>query len=331
MRLKKHYRHLFFLFCLSFLGGFSLCAQSNSLKQNQLQCLRYIYNNQFDSAELLIRGFSKEGAADGKLIELFSLRWEFIPIIKSAQSEVYQQKLIELSEKISYADADYNLYRHIVSELLLAEYYYQQGESFKALLHGKRAYPLMVQTFDDQSNNPELLFVQGMYLYYMDFFRNLNFVYRTALFPFKDGDQVLGLQLLEKSLLSPSRAYTEALIYLSHIYLHLEKKPLKALAFSEKLVALYPLNPKFREVLIENYIALGRYSDAAPLLDLQFKNTSDYYTIPALFFKASIEADHLKNQAMARVTFKACIDLSEKVNLHKDLADKAENRLSDFD
>lgn len=303
-----------------------------AIKKHQLRCLDLIYNSKFDSAKLLIAGFTAQEESFKGLFELFSLRWEYIPVTLSKEKDNYLKKLLKFSESIStQSSADRQLYLHTTIELLLAEYYYNSGETFKAIVHGKRAYPLMVQALDAEGNDPELLFVKGMYLYYMDFFRNKGFVYRTALFPFRDGDQKQGLALLENSAMEPSLASTEASIYLAHIYLHLENQPLKALDFSQRLVKCYPENAKFRELLIDNLISCGKYEQAIPHLEVQLKLTYAYFKIPALHFMARVEQEHKKKTGEARRLFKECIDLSSKTKLCEDVAAKSEDYLEKID
>lgn len=304
-------------------------AEDILARQQQIECLRLIYSTKFDSAKLLITSFSRQDEAYKSLFELFSLRWEYIPIATSKQKDNYLKKLLSFSEGLSaQQDEPQQVYLHTTTELLLAEFFYNNGETLKALVHGKRAYPLMVQALDSKSNDPELLFVRGMYLYYMDFFRDRGLVYRTALFPFRDGDQKGGLLLLEKSAMESSLAFTEANIYLAHIYLHLENKPLKALTYSEKLVRLYPENAKFRELLIDNLISCGRYEDATKWLDIQLKLTYAYFKIPALYFSACVEAENKRNSIKAKKLLKECIDLSSKTKLCADVAEKAEDYLT---
>ncbi len=334
MAIKIEKKIVFILFYLTSVLGLSpLWSQpaSNNLtgKQQQTECLRLIYETKFDSAKLLIASFSKHEEAYKSLFELFSLRWEYIPIAASKEKDNYLKKLLTFSETLSsQKDGMHQLYFHTTTELLLAEFFYNNGETLKAILHGKRAYPLMMQALDAKGNDPELLFVKGMYLYYMDFFRNKGFVYRTALFPFRDGDQKKGLTLLEKSALESSLAFTEANIYLAHIYLHLENQPQKALTYAEKLVRLYPENAKFRELLIDNLISLKKYEEATILLGIQMKLPYAYYKIPALYFTACIEAEGRKNSGRAKNLFKECIDLSSKTKLCADIASKAEEQLS---
>lgn len=334
MAVKIKKKGKFSLICLMFIVvGLPLYGQStldNTFgKKLQTECLRLIYETKFDSAKLLIASFPGQEGAYNSLFELFSLRWEYIPIASSKEKDNYLKKLLTFSETLSaQKDGLHRLYFHTITELLLAEFFYNNGETFKAVLHGKRAYPLMMQALDATVNDPELLFVKGMYLYYMDFFRNQGFVYRTALLPFRDGDQKKGLALLEKSALESSLAFTEANIYLAHIYLHLESQPVKALTYSEKLVKLYPENAKFRELLIDNLISVKKYKEATILLGIQMKLTYAYYKIPALYFAALIESESEKNSSRAKNLFKECIDLSSKTKLCADVASKADVQLA---
>lgn len=324
-------------FCtVLFLTAFcsALFSQPALLTNKAERGLTYIYKTNYDSARWVLSTFDtrQDDLLVKSLLEVFTMRWEYIPIVKSPQKSYYLKNLSEttdLLKKVSKSGSDH-LYLHITSELLLAEFYYTNGDAGQALLHGKRVYPLIMQTFDEHKNEPELVFVKGLYLYYMDFFRAKGFMYRTVLFPFRDGDQALGLRLLEQAASMQSLAKTEALIYLAHIYLHLEEQPVKALPYSRKLVELYPANSKFQELLIDNLVSAGVYKEVIPLIEKQLTHKAAYYRIPALYFKGCVELDFEKNKTKATASFERCMALAKESNLWEEYAEKAKRKIKDY-
>lgn len=310
----------------------TLLAQAPLELQRAQKCLRLIYTAQYDSARFVAKSFSEQEPVLKNLVEVFGMRWEFIPIVKHAKKEEYLKKLhatLDRIEESNVSSASY-LYLHATAELLVAEYHYLKGDATQAIWHGKKAYPLMMEAFDTNSQAGELLFIQGMYLYYSEFFREKGFVYRAALFPLRNGDKEKGLEALKKAAVTESLAQTEAIIYLAHMYLHLEKKPESALSYSRTLVERYPGNLKFREVLLENLISAAMYKEAEALLSEQLKTENMYYRIPALYFKGVLEKDVEKNMAKAKKSFSSCIELVKKNNLHEDYAAKAQAQLDEL-
>jgi hypothetical protein len=310
--------------------GFS---QTKGAKSESATCLRLIYNFEFDSVRLHYPNFEASDVHSKNLIELFAMRWENIPIVNSSKKEIYREELAAAARSLSESDqkSDENLYLHITSELLLSEFHYTNGDGRKTLWHGKEVYPLIMKAFDENRNEPELLFVRAMFLYYIDFFRNKGIMYRIALFPFRDGDKELGLRLLQEAANAESLAQTEARIYCAHILLHLENKPKQALPYSEKLVEAYPANPKFRELLIDNLIAQNRFQEADVELKKQLTTSSAYFKIPALYFAGRSEAEFRKNKDGAAKLFQECIDLSLETGLQEDYQDKAKQQLKSLE
>ncbi len=327
--------------CSKFLSGivvaficFTTCfSQPDSTNNEAAACLRLIYNCAFDSARLHYSNFPSTSSDTKNLLELFAMRWENIPMANNPKKEIYLNALTALVNNFKEGEdiTEGNLFLHITSQLLLSEYYYTNGEAGKALWQGKSAYPLIMKVLDENKKEPELLFVRAMYLYYMDFFRNKSFMYRAALFPLRDGDMELGLKLLQEAANTQSLAQTEALIYTAHILLHFEKKPEQALPYSKKLAEKYPANLKFRELLIDNLIALKYFYEADAELGKQLETKSAYFKIPALYFAGCLEIEFRKNKEQATKLFQHCIDLSLETGLLEDYQLKAKEQLKSLE
>jgi tetratricopeptide (TPR) repeat protein len=325
MIVNKTYR-LGVLFVLAVLAS-PAAGQSPGLYQQAAKGLSYVYSGYYDSARIAWQPLESNKPLR-LLVEAFLLRWKYIPINRYTEGETYATRLASVSESLSKSEGD--LYLRVVAEMLQAEYHYTKGEAVQALWHARKAYPLMVKVLDLKTTEPELLFVKGMYLYYMDFFRAKGLIYKTALLPFRDGNQTTGLELLQSVSETGSMASTEASIYLAHIYLHHQNKPEEALPYSEKLVANYPANLKFREVLIENLLVLEKNTAAAEWIKKQVLVSDPYFKMPALYFKGALEK-RKGDAASARKTLTECVALASDEELENAFSEKAKELLNEID
>lgn len=288
-----------------------------------------IYRGDFNKAKKTYASFPVTYLNAKKVMEIFCQRWEEVPIQMSAQKETYLAKLngVTINFKKGEALTPEDSYLHIAVQLLLAEYYFTNHDFIRALWHAKKTYPLVLKTFAKENPDPEVLFIKGLYLYYIAYYKEKNFYYRTALWPFRDGDRKEGLTLLRQAAASKSLAQTESLIYLAHIHLHIEKTPLEALPYSKKLWEEYPQNLKFKELYINNLIDAGYYEECAPLLTEQLAVENPYYKIPALYFSGCLNLNGNKNREEAEKTFNECIRLADKYRLSDDYKSKAQIKL----
>jgi tetratricopeptide (TPR) repeat protein len=282
--------------------------------------LTYVYRGSYDSAHLAWQSLESNTPLRS-LLEAFLLRWKHIPINRYADGERYTNTLTDVAASLAKTEGD--LYLRIVAEMLLAEYHYTTGETMQALWHARKAYPLLVKVLDQKTTEPELLFVKGMYLYYMDFFREKGFIYKTALLPFRNGNQKEGLDLLRAVAETESMASTEAAIYLAHIYLHHQGRAEEALPFSKKLAEAYPKNLKLRELLIENLLVLRQYQSAAGFINQQLLTSMAYFKIPALYFKGFLEHES-GNVVTANKMLRQCVDLAKSEDLESAFSEKAD-------
>ena len=330
--MKNHILSKVFLLVVLICANHKSYPQSNGDNARVEDCLHLIYDGKFDSAYLLYPTFQPSDVHLKNLVTIFAMRWAHIPIAHSSEKDEYVKRLTEVEAVFNRLrkEQHYNLYLHITSQLLLSEFYYTNGDTGRALRHGKKVYPLLMKIFDMDIKEPELLFLRAMYLYYIDFFRSRGFIYRIVLSPFRNGDKTQGLKLLKETANTKSLAQTEALIYSAHILLHLEKKPELALPYSRKLVELYPANLKFRELLIDNLIELKRYPEADAYLTAQLETKMPYFKIPALYFSGRIEIESGKNKELATNFFQQCIDLSVETGLLEDYKEKANLQLQNF-
>lgn len=256
------------------------------------------------------------------LLKSFYLRWKYIPISYSEQSDHYARFLENTREVLSKTDdqADKVIYYKACNHLLEAELHAGKGENLQALRASQRAYPLITAILDSPLNDPEYNFIRGLYQYYIEHYRSVSFFYRAALFALRNGDKLKGLDALKTCASSQSTVQTEAKSYLAHIFLHFEEKPLDALPYAADLHERYPNNLKFTEVYVETLLACQRYVEAEPLAWQLSKNESEYFSTPGNYFLGVIyEAS--SNFSQARVHFRqSAASTSEPVFRYREKA-----------
>lgn len=321
-----------FLFAFFILSTQVLSAQDGKhllQKENLRQCLDSIYNIDFEYVREKCSLLPDSLQQIKDMFEVFCLRWEEVPIQHSKKRNVYVKKINKAISLFKNLDSENStdVFIYISAQLLLAEFYFASHDYFQAIWHGKRAYPLMMKSFDKNRTEPEFAFVKGLYLYYIDYYNQKGIFYKTALSLFRKGNRKLGLESLKSAIKTESLATTEAYIYLAHIYLRLENKPFDALLYTHKLVERYPKNFKFRELRIENLFASGNYSEGEILLADQLKINNPYYKIPALFYLGCAYLDNKRDKANGTKAFDECIQLMNTHKLHEEYKEKIEDKL----
>lgn len=302
----------------------------NNLKaETTHKCLDSIYNYRFFEAKKIIQVLPESQPLVRGILTAFCFRWEYIPIYQSKQKEAYislLNKIISICKDNNMQSPNYR-FAYISAHLLLADVYFHEDNIIKALLHGSKSYTYLIQSFEEKEIMPEFYFVQGLYLYYLDSYRHKGFLYSSMLSPFKRGDRKKGITLLELSSIGNSMLRIESMIYLGHIYLHLENSPEKALKYSMKLTDLYPNNLKFSELLMENYFVLKDYTKSKTLIQKQLQSEIPYYQIPALFIEGCIHWEKDANARLSKKTFVDCLALINKYQLCENYKRKIKEKL----
>jgi tetratricopeptide (TPR) repeat protein len=302
----------FVITSIAFVSGLPLRAWTQQKLTPELyNCLELIYQGEYEAASKIYNSLPPSEKQIRDILEIFSLRWEFVPIQFSEKSNIYVKKLTEVNSLLrSTLNKDpVNQFLYASTELFLAEYHFALHNSWQALWHGKRVYPILSQSIDENKNDAEYYFMQGLYMYYIDYYSKKGFFYRSTLSLFKRGNKELGLKLLTIVANRMSIVQTEARIYLAHIYLHFENKPTEALPFAHNLFEKYPKNLKIRELYIETLFAAGLYSEGYDLLEKQLKVENAYYKIPALFLLGSFYLDYKDDKSTAKLIFNQCREL----------------------
>jgi hypothetical protein len=96
---------------------------------------------------------------------------------------------------------------------------------------------------DQTSLNNDLYLPVGLYLYFLDFFKNKNGLSRSLFFNFPEGDKRKGLEILKRCSSSSNEIIsTEADYFLMKLYSTAEKDYETALIYSNNLTQKYPGN-----------------------------------------------------------------------------------------
>lgn len=314
------YTYLLF-FVIVYLGPAQVLAQTENAS-----VLNRIYNFEFSEAKSQLLLLQKEGKdpISNRLMEAFLLRWEYIPIYQNEVQGLKFEKLLELvvddSEKrlLKSPQSTIDLYHLISASLFLSEYHASKENYVKALYYGNKLYPYLLKTFEMDNQQPEFLFVQGLYLYYIEKYKEKNFFFKSMLWAFKSGDRGLGIALLKTSAALESPSKTEAIMFLSHVYLRHENIPTESLYYARKLVDLYPKNIKYRELLVESLVANKLWAEAEEFNKLILTQKENYFRLGGEVFQALI-LEKNGRFAEAKIQYQEAMVINQaqnKPNLH---------------
>ena len=238
----------------------------------------FIYNQEFDKAVVVIDSLEAKlpNHPVAPMIRAMSEAWKDQPIRTSSpyylKHQEYLLETIRRSELISSKDPN-NLeamFFEMSAHGLLAEYYAQEGSSFKAVSQAKQTYNLIKKTMDHTAQSSELLFLSGLYNYFREKYPERHPVYKSFVWIFKSGNIEKGLIQLDSAVHYSKIVKIEAALYLSYIWLRYENRPDKARYYLERLHQMYPANDYFKAKFLECLVRQKDYMAAFPLiLELQ--------------------------------------------------------------
>ncbi|BDD03176.1 hypothetical protein AUTU_06590 [Aureibacter tunicatorum] len=239
------------------------------------------YNLEFDTAKLYRDSLSMV-LEDHPAVPLVGFYIEYWKKYVSDDPEVEMQKSLEyLQETAKRADeglqknsSDPEMnFMALAAYGFITEHYYRKNQNLKAISKAKIAYTFMKKGFSMQDEYSEFFYTTGLYNFYREVFPNYHSYFKPFMWFFKSGDEDLGLEQLEVAYNQATFTRVEALNYLVHLHMHYEDDPEKSLKWSKELVELYPNNPRFIGLALENYCVLGRSVEARRLLE-KMKNSS---------------------------------------------------------
>jgi tetratricopeptide (TPR) repeat protein len=296
--------------------------------KQQLAVLDSIYNWRFEESKDLLNQLDCD-PIQKQLLDIYGIRWEYLPVTYSPQKHDYLLALTALNTKLE-SDKGNGRDGSVITSLLLAEYYFTEGKKLKAMDYLSAMYPKINRSFRDSVVTAEMKFVQGIYLYYAGHYSETNVAAAMVLSTLRPGDKEKGKSILRALAFSSTMVGTEAAIYYFHILLHFEKDYDHALEIGKSLAEKYPRNLKFKECYIESLLAVGDYTNASTLLQELKQPEHAFFKTSSLLFEGIID-EQLNKTASAKQHYQEAIENSERypvyLSYYRDAAEKRLERL----
>jgi hypothetical protein len=303
---------LFLSYLIAFTFSEARC-QNKYEKQLISKGLDRIYQFNFESTDSLIRAIdSTEYPQVYNFLMSQYIRWNNIPIHEQEEQtlKLYQNYITAPFDANSILDTLLLLN----NKLLKAEYFYNNNQLYQAFKESYSLYSLIEPHLEDPPSEiaSEWLLAVSLYNYYYQYYQDSNPMLSNMMWLLEDGDKTRGLNGLTNLTKEDNLAQTEALIYLSHIYLRIEDKADSAYNYAKKLHLSYPENLKFYELFIESSIAVNHNaSEIQPQID-SLKSSNNVY-----FKKYGITYDVLnsteKNSVIRRDKLVNCLNELEQL------------------
>ncbi len=292
--------------------------------------LFYIYNTESEQAEEYIKQTEKLMPQHpvGPMMKALNINWSENPI--EADTEDFRKLIghlqISLDRTKTYLKNDSENMEAIFFAMAihswLAQFYDEDGQTFKALSAAKKAYQYMKIGFEMLDQSPEFYFSTGLYNYYRVQYPESNPIYKPFLWFFRDGNKELGLSQLDHASEKAIFTRAEASMYLAHIYLRYEEEPAKAVKYSRDLVERFPDNTFFKINYTEALLAAAKYTTAYPITQKLLQEEKPFYRMSGEVFTAIHYEKHLANLTMAKTWYQKSLESGE------DLGARADNKKS---
>ena len=298
--LTRMYRYFFaitFLVCTAF----SSSAQSSFDDNPEIAGLLkkgvdYIYNADLENFNRVAEQVNQKMPNHPvyPMLKAMAIRTAYYPIEVSSpefeQMRAHLEEVVNRAEVILEEDEDQPVanFFALASLGLLAMYENDAGNSFKAVGYAKEAYNYLKTGFELKEKYDEFYFSTGLYNYYRVKFPELHPIYKTFTWFFRDGDLAQGLQQLDLAYRRSVFMRPEAASYLTHIYLHYEDQPLKALPYVRQMVRSYPNNLSFNVGYLEAAIAAGKYDNLDFYVNQLKGSEKAYFQMTGHLFEAAL-------------------------------------------
>lgn len=262
------------------------------------------------------------------MMRALNINWSANPI--ESNTEEFRKLIgflqLSLDRTRNYLKADQQDLEAIFFAMIihgwLAQFYDEDGHTFKAVNSAKKAYQYMKIGFELLDQNNEFYFSTGMYNYYRVQYPESNPIYKPFVWFFRDGDKELGLNQLDYASKNAVFTKAEASMYLAHIYLRYENQPKLAVNYSKGLVDMFPRNTFFKITYTEALLAAGRYTKAYVLVQALLMEEKDYYRMSGELFYGWYFEKHLSDLRKAKIWYNQCLKTGE------DIGARAKNKLS---
>lgn len=307
--------------------SFHATAQSGFQDEPQLEALLaqgvdYIYNaelEEFDRVAERVRQM-KPNHPVYPMLKAMAIRSAYYPIeVESEEFEQmrdYLEEVVDKAELILEEDEDQPVanFFALASLGLLALYENEAGNTFKAAGNAKDAYDYLQTGFELKEEYDEFYFSTGLYNYYRVKYPELHPVYKPFTWFFRDGDLKRGLEQLDKAYHQSVFMRPEAASYLTHIYLHYEEKPLKALPYARQMVSSYPDNLAFAVGFLETSVAAGIYADLDSYVRQLKSSSKQYFRMVGYLYEAMLLEKKESEWQKAELAYQKSIEVGRGLN-----------------
>lgn len=277
--------------------------------------LEKTYNFEFDAAENFysqVKTIYPNHPAYDFLIAA-NLYWEMLYYdnYKEKSDEYFSHlnKALTLAEKFlekNSKDVE-GLFFTMAVESSLALYYAERKENLKTISHAKKAYSAMKEGFTLKEKYVDFYFSTGIYNYYVVQYPETHPVYKPFMFFFAKGNKEKGIKELIFSSEHGVFSSTEALHYLTNIFLKYENQPEKAVKYSQSLVSRYPNNYYFISRHLEGLLATGKFKEAEPLAYKLYKTGKKAFIMRSFIFYGILYEKHYKKYDEALEYYNAAL------------------------
>lgn len=275
----------------------------------------YIYNLQYDSAELYINEVKRRlpGHPIGYMMEAVNIAWLEQPIRTTSPNfpkhKEALMKCLAAAEKLREADPydKEGVFFEMSVHGLLSEYYAREGSYMKAMGEARKTYSLIKKTMEWTAVSTEFYFLAGLYNYFREKYPEQHSIYKTFMWIFKSGDMEKGLVQLDSAVHYSKIVKIEAHLYLTYIYLRYENNPGKAIYYVERLRKRYPKNNYFKAKYLECEVLLNGFDDALPVIYDLMENEDPYYRMCALTYHGLYYESVSKSDFDAKTKYEAAI------------------------
>ena len=318
---------IFFVLC-SFLKAYpqeKLLEQPETLEIVK-KGLFYIYNTDTRKAEQYIHLVEEliPNHPVSPMMRALNTNWSANPI--EAESEEFRKLIgylqLSLDKTKEYLKRDSDDIEAIFFAMAiyswLAQFYDEDGHTFKALNAAKKAYQYMRIGFSLLDRNPEFYFSTGLYNYYRVQYPESNPVYKPFVWVFRNGDKKLGLEQLDYASKQATFTKAEAGMYLAHIYLRYENNPLAAVNYSGDLVSQFPGNVFFKINHGEALLAAGKYKESYSLIQKLLLEKKDFYRMSGEIFYGIYLEKHLSDLSKAKIWYEKSLVSGDQLGARSD-------------
>lgn len=227
---------------------------------------QYLYNFQFNNVRTLLNSEEINNKLDNHLFRANYYFWKTVSgdstldYFNLCKQELRNQEKILETAKLSWRDSIF-YYSLIYSYQMRIELMNENYLNAAKILNSTIRY--FEGALDSKDNYEPLIFLKGMYNYFVAYAGDRYSLLKIPLKLYKPGNRTLGLnQLVTCSRSKNIIIKTEALYFLMKIYLYTENDYNKAKYYAEALLQLHPENIIFRREYFLALLKLNRFKDA---------------------------------------------------------------------